>query len=188
MILIWRGRTRRKYMKRQILGVVTGAMLLWSAPSLAGSETVSVDELSQCREIADSEQRLACYDGIGKPAPAIEPTATVAEPLAQDTAAAAEVVPAAKVDSAYRELTDDVGLPKTDATSQQIRATVVRCGQANNRKFYFYFDNGQVWEYIGGKRLRYKNCDTQASLIEDGLGFKMQLDGESLEMRVRRVK
>lgn len=175
-------------MNRLILGVATGAMLLCSAPPLAASETVSVDELFECREIADSEQRLACYDGIGKPAPAIEPAAGDAEPPVQDRGAAAAVVAAGEVEPDYRELTDDVGLPRTDEDSQRIRATVVRCGQANNRKFYFYFDNGQVWEYIGGQRLRYKNCDTQASLVEDGLGFKMRLDGKPLELRVRRVK
>ena len=177
-------------MKRLLSGAVAGALLLFfAAPLLAQSESVSMQELRQCREYADAAKRLACYDHIGEPAPIVKTTTVPADSKPQDTAAAAAEVPQeVEDDSQYRELTDDIGLPTSDDADETIRATVVRCGEANNRKFYFYFKNGQVWQYLGGNKLRYKNCNTQASLIEDGFGFKLQLDGKSGYLRVRRVK
>ena len=65
---------------------------------------------------------------------------------------------------------------------------MVRCGEANNRRFYFYFDNGQVWKYLGRKKLRFLDCDSQATLVEDGFGFTLKLDTDEREMRVQRVK
>ena len=173
---------------------------------IAQSDSVAMDELQKCRELEDPAQRMACYDGIGEAAattPAVAaPVEAVSQPAAEPTPAAAieevpqavpkaptaEIPAAAASEKEYRELTDDVGLPKSDDNLQTIRATVVRCGEANNRRFYFYFDNGQVWKYLGRKKLRFLDCDNQASLVEDGWGFVLKLDGDDREMRVQRVK
>jgi hypothetical protein len=77
-------------------------------------------------------------------------------------------------------------LPKEDGAYDSISATVVRC-QENNYKFYFYLDNGQVWQHIGSKRLRYKSCNSPAKLSQDGLGFRLEMEGEP-SLRVKRVR
>ena len=182
---------------------------LITTPLLAQSDSEAMDEIQKCRQYEDPAQRMACYDRIGEPrAPAA--MTVPAEPPAP--APAAEPVPAAQPEpggtpqpeaqpaprataapgpaggASTRELTDDIGLPKSEGDYPTIRASVDRCDYANNRRFYFYFANGQIWKYIGTKKLRFLNCDNQASLIEDGFGFKLQLDGSEKQYRVQRVK
>ena len=193
-------------------------LIFAAGPLLAQGGSVSMDELQACRDYEDPAERMACYDNIDKttapahaaePAPAVAPapeavpaieadpqpaTAEVPESAARQQPQPAEASlpveppPAAAPEEQYQELTDDVGLPKSDDSLQTIRATVARCGEASNRRFYFYFDNGQVWKYLGRKKLRFLDCDNQASLIEDGWGFKLKLDGDERPMRVQRVK
>ena len=91
-------------------------------------------------------------------------------------------------ETTYGELTDNVGLPKAADEYKPIPVTVVRCGKANNRKWYFYLDNGQVWQYLGSRTLRYRNCDTPGTLREDGMGFALQMDGDEAKLRVKRVR
>lgn len=185
-------------------------LLLFAAPLYAQSESDSMQELRQCREHEKPEIRLACYDRITVSTAATELQPAVVEEVPPEpelqhdgameqesvgeptTAAASQAVDSEEVsaepESQYAELTDDIGLPKTGDANKPILAYVARCGEANNRKFYFYLDNGQIWQYIGGRRLRYKSCDTPATLTEDGLGFMLQMDGESRRLRVQRVK
>ena len=179
-------------------------LLLAAAPLFAQQDNVSMQELQQCRDLQDPAERMACYDNIGAaaaPAPAAPPPVEAVSPAAAEPAAtppveqpapaeAAETTTAAPAAAAeeYGELTDDVGLPKSGEDLQLMRATVARCGEANNRRFYFYFDNGQVWKYLGRKKLRFLDCENQATLIEDGFGFTLKIDGDEREMRVQRVK
>lgn len=174
-------------MKRGILGVVSGAMLLLiSLPLPAQNDSVSMQEIRQCREHTDLVQRLACYDQIGKPAPVVETPAVPAD-AESPAAAAADVPQEVERVSQHPMPSDDFGLPKSEDALESIRATVVRCGEANDRRFYFYLDNGQVWKYLGGKYLRYKSCNSPATLSEDSLGFKLQMDGKP-SLRVKRVR
>ena len=176
-------------MKRIFSGALAGAMLLLiSLPLPAQNDSISMEELRQCREYSNLEQRLACYDQIGKPAPVVETPAVPADAESADAAAAAADVPQ-EVErvSQHPVPSDDFGLPKSEDALESIRATVVRCGEANDHRFYFYFDNGQVWKYLGGKYLKYKSCNSSATLSEDNLGFKLQMDGKP-SLRVKRVR
>lgn len=137
-----------------------------------------MQDIQKCRQMPEAEMRLACYDRLGEPG-AQQPT------QAQPGAVHEDVT---EQEPGYRELTEDVGLPKEIQDDQVILATVSRCGEANNRKFYFYFDNGQVWKYVGGRKLRIRDCSKQATLQEDRFGYTLQLDGDSRSMRVERVK
>jgi hypothetical protein len=179
------------------LGLVTGAVaLLLTTPGHAQNDVAEPEDLDRCRAIADVMDRLACYDRIGKPETAPEPVPEAREePMPEP-----EPVPAKQVsqdpDSAtvateeteYGELTDDVGLPKSPDDYKPIPVTVVRCNQASNRKWYFHLDNGQVWQYMGARNLRYRSCETPGKLIEDGLGFSLQMDIDTAKHRVKRVR
>lgn len=177
-------------MKRILSGVVAGAMLLLiSFPLLAQYDSVSMEALRQCREYSDIGKRLACYDHIGEPAPIVETTTVPADAEPQDTAAAvAEVPQELEDDSQYRELTDDIGLPMQEGGEKTFLATISRCGLASNRIFYFYFENGQIWKYLGHRRLKYRDCNFEAKIIEDAFGFALQIEGESRLLRIIRVK
>jgi hypothetical protein len=177
--------------------VVTGAVvLLLAAPSHAQNDSAATDYIERCRTIADVMDRLACYDRIGAPdtAPATAPEAR--EDSMPETEAAhsdegsqdPEAAVTATDDIEYGDLTDDVGLAKRADAFKPILVTVTRCSQANNRKWYFYLDNGQVWQYMGARTLRYRRCDTPGKLIEDSLGFSLQMDGDTAKHRVKRVR
>lgn len=162
------------------------AILLLFAPVYAQSSDQGQGGVKQCREIADAEARLACYDRIGKSA-----LEGGDEPESMPEAAAEldpSIAGAEIEDSEYGTLTDDTGLPAAADASKPIPVTVSSCGEATNLKFYFYLDNGQVWRYIGGKKLRYRSCDGAAFLFEDRLGFALQMEGDSARLRVKRVK
>ncbi|MCH8943146.1 MAG: hypothetical protein IH910_00030 [Proteobacteria bacterium] len=176
-------------MKRIFSGALAGAMLLLiSSPLTAQNDSVSTEELRQCREYSDLEKRLACYDQIGELAPVVEtPAVPVAAELPAATAAAAVVLQEVERDAQHPVPSDDFGFPKSEDALESIRATVVRCGEANDHRFYFYLDNGQVWKYLGSKYLKYKSCDSPVTLSEDSLGFKLQMDGKS-SLRVKRVR
>ena len=130
-----------------------------------------MEELNRCRSISNNDARLICYDGIAK------------APL---NAAPQETKVAGLVE--YKVLTDDVGFAETEGDSIAFVAMISDCVLAPHYKFYFYFDNGQVWRYLGNKKLRYRECNLAAEITEDRLGFSMRIDGETRSLRIERVK
>ena len=183
------------------LGLFTGAVaLLLAAPGHAQNEGASTEDIERCRTIADVTERLACYDRIGKPETTPEPAPEARENSTPDPKPVPVPTPTdegsqgtddsvvATEDTKYGELTDDVGLPKSADDYRPIPVTVSRCTKASNHKWYFYLDNGQVWQYLGARTLRYKECNTPGQLIEDRLGFSLQMDGDTAKHRVKRVR
>ena len=179
------------------LGLVTGTVvLLLTTPAHAQSNSAATESIEQCRKIADVTDRLDCYDRIGEseiathPAPENQDVAAPGpEPMdTEQVSPGPETSEIAVEDAEYGVLADDVGLPKSSDAYKPIPVTVTRCGKANNRKWYFYFDNGQVWKYIGSRTLRYRSCNTPAKLVEDGFGFTLQMDGDKAKLRVDRVR
>ncbi len=181
----------------------TGAtFLFFSMSALTQIDESSIENIERCRKLIDSTARLACYDVIGEPKAATQPSpnSTDYTETGLDAAPEAEFVreetappdPQADddafKDTKYGELTDDIGLPKSAEAYKPIFVTVVRCDKANNRKWYFHFDNGQVWQYIGARPLRYRTCNTPATLNEDALGFALQMEGDTSKLRVKRVR
>ena len=130
-----------------------------------------MEDLNRCRSISNDDARLVCYDGIAKaPLNAAPQEANVASPVE------------------YKVLTDDVGLAETEGDSIAFLATISDCVLAPNYQFYFYFDNGQVWRYLGNKKLRYRECNLAAKITEDRMGYSMQIDGETRSLRIERIK
>ncbi len=166
-----------------ITSILSALILSVAMPSAAQSGDKLSDALQQCRQYADRNERLDCYDAIGIKAVTVEHATPDAVPEPDPAPA---IAPADA--PAPQAVADNIGLPKPVAEYESVRANVVRCGKANDHRFYFYFDNGQVWKYLGNRHLRYRNCDSPATLYEDGFGFALQLDGEKRKLRVQRVK
>ena len=164
-------------MKRMFSRAGFGAtLLMFAVPIAAQHGDGPMQELEQCRELDGDDQRLICYDRIGQAPPVVATTVAV---------------DVQKNDSQYGELTDDIGLPKKaqEADAEKIVvATISRCELASNRIFYFYFENGQIWKYIGRKQLKYRDCSGEAEIQEDRFGFELQLEGDTRSVRVARVK
>jgi len=134
----------------------------------ARGSDLATPEIERCRAIVNDTERLSCYDNIGSSAP----SANSEEPE----------------DREKTEIAEDFGLPDTDKESRIYSVAMDRCGMAPNRFFYFYFENGQVWKYVGNKKLRYKSCPTSADINEDRYGYKLRLQGETRWHRIQRMK
>ena len=163
--------------------------LLFIVSSLAAQDQSGVvDKIQQCGDIEDTDERLACYDRIGRSQAAEMPDPGADDagaPLVSDTPV--DATPEASEAAEGQQSVDDFGLPKDADDFGAIEATVARCGESNNRKFYFYLDNGQVWQYIGVQNPRRLDCEGPATLTEDSFGFKLHLQGKP-DLRVRRVR
>ncbi len=146
--------------------------------SLLVAEDNLMEELDRCRSISIDDARLVCYDSVGK-AP-LNAAPQDIPPVPQEAEVADPVE--------YKVLTDDVGLAESEADSIAFLATISDCVLAPNFQFYFYFDNDQVWRYLGNKKLRYRECNITAKITEDRLGYSMQIDGETRSLRIERVK
>jgi hypothetical protein len=161
--------------------IAAAAVLLIASPLVAQDDSGLMDEISQCGDITDTEERLACYDRINRsdaaPADAPKPVAESPAVIAED-----EVTNPAQESPAVEEF----GLPKEEEDYGGIYVNVVRCQESNHR-FYFYLDNDQVWKYIGTRNLRYKNCNSPATIKEDVLGFRLEMEGEP-GLRVQRIR
>lgn len=164
-------------MKRVLSRAGVGATLLvFAMPITAQLNEDLMQEFEHCRELDDDDKRLICYDRIGEALPVIETTAGV---------------DVQEQDSEYGKITDDIGLPKKTPQADgaiTVQATISSCGLASNRIFYFYFENGQVWKYIGRKQLKYRDCSGVAEIKEDRFGFALQIEGDTRSVRVARVK
>ena len=187
------------------LGFVAGAVALaLAAPVRTEMAAGSKESAEQCRNIADASARLECYDrtsevgAVTDKAPimsetekqGVEQEAAVETVPTEDKAGSAVADPSEATTQAAESgvLTDDTGLPKPPGAYKPIPVKVSRCTKASNHKWYFYLDSGQVWQYLGARTLRYRECDTPGQLIEDRLGFSLQMDGDAAKHRVKRIR
>ena len=186
--------------------LIAGAFVL-STPVLVCAQTA--DELSRCNSIDDGAARLACYDKLGgrqalprvepesSPEPAAEqptPAVPAAERPTPAVPAAEQPTPAVPAEEEYAPLTDEIGaerLGKKGSGAEddmRVRGTVTACRKDSLNKYFFYFENGQVWKQKDSERLRYKECKFSVMITKDFFGYKMQVDGEKRRIRIGRVK
>jgi hypothetical protein len=165
------------------------------ATLMARADDGIFDELRSCKSIEDASARVACYDDLSdRQIP--EPTApgTSLDPsIALPSVEKSAVKPLAVEPSSNKPLAD----PSPEAVrgdnddryeTATIRGTVTKCRQDDNKKYYFYFENGQVWKQSDRKRLKFKDCDFSVTITKDFFGSKMQQDGEDRRIRITRVK
>jgi hypothetical protein len=178
----------------------------------ADSDTI-VGELKNCARIAESDTRIACYEALGrqviqgetltqadpKPTPEASATSVVAVGTASSAAgttpetAATSVSPTAAAPSEQPAMTDTMGGSKfekkaSDHPDNDINTRIVQCQQDSGKAWYFKFENGQVWKQVDGKIRRFKNCDFAVVVSKDGLGYRMQVEGEGAKIRISRRK
>lgn len=175
------------------LTVLAMALILGSAQTSRADDAL-LEEIRRCATIPAPMERLACFDeAIGPPvsaaakAPAPESATKAIEEAAPEKGRQPAVPPAREGSL------DDLGakplLESDDANEElAIRARVTRCEKDARKKYYFVFDNGQVWKQVSDRRLSYKQCDFEVTITKDFFGYKMQPDGEKRRVSIARVK
>lgn len=156
------------------------------------------DEMQRCASIEETAARLACFDEIaGTKGPTQQPMDTSPEPQsAEEERATSEPPPVEQPPDAgvIEPITDDYGTEglskkdQPDEEEQAVRAVVTKCSKSSSDRYYFYFENGQVWKQKDDDRLYFKDCTYGVTITKDFFGYKMQIDGEKSKIRVSRVK
>ena len=150
----------------------TGVVLFLAGVMTASSVAADDDTaLARCVSIDDAGQRLACYDEIaGRVSSADEGDVTPA-PISEDYGA--------------EQLSQDNPARKVE---KPVLVKVTSCRKDSHRRYYFYLENGQVWRQNDDDRLRFKECDFNATIVRDGFGYKLQVEGQKQRTRVKRVQ
>ena len=194
--------------------LLTVLIALSASASSYADDTIS-DGLKRCSRIEMPAERLSCFDQLaGRTVPAAtsaisgdakagnEPRPTpppVAAPTTTPSPAPSSPAPEPvaaplpePVPLATRTLDDIDAETSPEAAREEqelaIRAKVTRCEKDARKKYYFVFENGQVWKQSSDKRLRYKECDFEVTITKDFFGYKMHPDGEKRRIRIARVK
>jgi len=68
------------------------------------------------------------------------------------------------------------------------KARITSCKKAIDGKWFFIFENGQVWKQVGSSRRNYRKCDFLTTIKKDGIGFKMEIEGEKRSLRIKRYR
>lgn len=120
-----------------------------------------METLKECARTEDKTSRVACYEALGQ------------EVLAQE---------------AEPQLPAEYGksVAVTKAAPEAHRGHVSKCQQAHDKRWFFIFDNDQVWKQVDRKRAYYKNCDFDVSISKDSFGYVMNIEGKDSKIRVRR--
>lgn len=139
---------------------------------------VAAADLQTCRKIADSQQRLSCYDALSPPT-----AAGVTAPAS--TAAAPAPAPAAAGSA------DGFGLPVTARASeaQAVSSRLARELDGWGPNQLIQLANGQLWQVVDGSN-GVLQAENQRVLVRRGaLGtYFMEFEGLNRSPRVKRVQ
>lgn len=161
-----------------------------SLPALgAGLE----ERVRSCAAIAGAEERLSCYDAIGRgviaetipvegqaDAPPTDKAAV--EGAVASTAAPASVKPADEHMGGYK-FKD----PERDPDEMAMVTRVIECQkERGSGSWYFRFQNQQVWKQVDRRTLNFQGCDFPVKVVSDGFGYVMRIEGREGKIRVSR--
>jgi hypothetical protein len=138
-------------------------------------------DLERCAKLEDAQARLECYDAASRRQQETPPPPAAAAPDSGDSPEPAEPAP----------LSDAVGeeqLAAEDVKEGPARGTLTDCRKGPTGKWYFYFDNGQVWEQRDNDRVHLGECNFDVTISKDFFGYKMEMPDSDNKVRVARVK
>ena len=96
------------------------------------------------------------------------------------------------VDSiALTPIPDQIGggrFSNASKTSQKFSGHVKSCKKSFDGRWFYIFDNDQVWKQVGSHKYRHKNCDFDVTLSRDFFGYIMRIDDQKLKIRVNRKR
>lgn len=154
--------------------------LLIATFSPAANALDALEELKVCARLSDANERHECYEALGQRALATEAEAPMV--TRPETAGA----PAPVAESLPADLGGRVFANKDGEDPVEGRGRVTQCTLAVDKKWFYHFENGQVWKQVDSRRRRHSDCDFMVTIIKDGFGYKMQIDGEKSKIRINR--
>ena len=149
----------------------TTALFLVGVMAVSGIAAADDTVLAQCVSIDDADRRLACYDEAAGRVSGADEGAEGPVPITQDYGA--------------EQLSNDNPDRKVE---KPVLVKVTSCRRDDRRRYYFYLENGQVWRQNDDDRLRFKDCNFNATIVRDGFGYKLQVEGQKRRTRVKRVQ
>jgi hypothetical protein len=176
-----------------IFAISIGSFTL-SNPAYADTSSNLAAKVRKCALIQDNTERFTCYDLLGESLlKSPEPISRVDDinPNPSNT----PVTTNTKTDDAPEEpiqkLSDTIGGGKFDTSEKKVvtsRGKVTSCKKTSDSRWFFFFENGQVWKQTDRRQRFFKDCDFYVNMTEDGFGYKMLIEGKKSKIRVRRVR
>ena len=161
--------------------IIIGLALL-TLTSLATAEALD-KALQQCRTIESADQRLDCYDAIGRQQDSTSLPSSVNSTTAEPTKALATKAPANN-----SELFGFEARQITKQVPDRINVEVIKANTVHGKKI-FQLSNGQVWKQIDTKRFVFSQTKGQAYIERGALGsFFFSQQNSNTRIRVKRVK
>ena len=162
--------------------IIIGLALL-TLTSLATAEALD-KALQQCRTIESADQRLDCYDAIGRQQDSTSLPSSVNSTAAEPTKALTAKAPA-------KDNSELFGFEARQITKQvpdRINVEVIKANTVHGKKI-FQHSNGQVWKQIDTKRFVFSQTKGQAYIERGALGsFFFSQQNSNTRIRVKRVK
>lgn len=159
-----------------------GALAVMLNASASAQDTADVES---CANLEDPQARLACYDaasqGLQEAKPASPPAgaAPAGEPLASP--AVEDSTPPSAGSSEEQPGTED-------QKEEPLRLLLTDCQKGPTNKWYFHFDNGQVWKQKDNDRFSMKDCNGEVAISKDFFGYKIEFQTTENKIRAARVK
>ncbi|EEB77214.1 MAG: hypothetical protein P8L70_02135 [Halioglobus sp.] len=144
-----------------------------------------VAELKHCAGIENREDRVECYESLGRRVTHAEQESTAE--VASATAASVEVKSSNDKDTMGGYEFETKSAAEQEA-EQQMKTRVVLCQKNIDGIWYFKLENGQVWKQVDRQRLAFQGCDFGAIVTNDGIGYVLRIDGREGKIRIRRRK
>ena len=168
----------RMILRSHVYSSLLGLGLLAGAP--AGSAD-SIEDIGACAKVSDAVARLACFDELAERVQRAELAVDPGVAVAADEPGEA-ALPEHLGGADFEEQADNF------ETHHQ--GTMTKCQQARDGRWYFWFNNGQVWKQSNINRQRFRECSYLATISRDAFGYKMVIDenGKQRSVRVSRVK
>ena len=167
------------------------AFLALTLPATAPAEAPG-EELRACRDLADDQARLACYDDAvdrraksedSGPESSAENAAAPAESAATPTSISQEDLFGKTSTEVERTVEEATGSERIDSLS----ATIAKLQKYGYNKVLITLDNGQVWKQVDTSTLRLRAGDS-ISIERAALGsFMLRKPGNGRRMRVSRI-
>lgn len=155
-----------------MLRIIFVTVVLFFSHNVLSSDTLQ-NQLVECSAIKKNKKRLQCFDQLS--------SKFVAAPEKQN--------PQPQATEESKKIPDSLGGADFSKGKQpkSYIGKVTSCKTSNDRRWFYFFDNGQIWKQVDGRRIRHKTCEFDATIRKDGLGYVMYF-GEGRKVRIKRKR